>query len=207
MDGTDIVTECTGISVPWGVGGSSSDTLSLVLVYRPPRDPGSMADQGNTGRLCDMLKKLEGTVITLGDYNLPGVDWDRGWSASEGERLVVDTFADKFWTQHIRGPTHVGGNTLDLLTSSNPDMVVDVEKLGYLGTGDHMMIETSIAGPARVEESTEMVPDWQKADMEGMKQAIADINWAEEFGDRSGKECMEIVYSVLERETERFVPS
>jgi hypothetical protein len=145
-----------------------------------------MADHGNTGRLCDMLKKLEGTVITLGDYNLPGVDWDRGWSASEGERLVVDTFADKFWTQHIRGPTHVGGNTLDLLTSSNPDMVVDVEKLGYLGTGDHMMIETSIAGPARVEESTEMVPDWQKADMDGMKQAIADINWAEEFGDRSG---------------------
>ena len=36
----------------------------------------------------------------MGDYNLPGVDWDRGWSASEGEMLVVDTFADKFWT-HI----------------------------------------------------------------------------------------------------------
>ena len=48
---------------------------------------------------------------------------------------------------------------MDLLTSSNPDMVVDVEKLGYLGSGDHMMIEASIAGPAKEEESTEMVPD------------------------------------------------
>ena len=46
----------------------------------------------------------------------------------------------------MRGPTHVGGNTLDLLTSSNPDMVVDVEKLGYLGSGDHMMIEASKGG-------------------------------------------------------------
>ena len=98
------------------------------MVYRPPRDPGSTADQGNTGRLCQMLKGLEGKVITLGDYNLPGVDWDRGWSACEGERVVVETFADKFWTQHVRGPTHILGNTLDLLTSSCPDMVVDVEK-------------------------------------------------------------------------------
>ena len=56
------------------------------------------------------------------------------------------------------GPTHVGGNTLVLLTFSISDMVV-VEKLGYVGSGDHMTIETSIAGPAREEESTEMVPD------------------------------------------------
>ena len=27
--------------------------------------------------------------------------------------------------------------------------------------------------------------------MEGMKQAIADINWLEEFGDKGAKECME----------------
>ena len=150
IDGSDLVTESTGISVPWGVGGNSSDTLSLVLVYRPPRDPGSTADQGNTIRLCEMLNKLEGTVITVGDYNLPGVDWDRGRSACEGERLVLETFADMFWTQHVRGSTHIRGNTLDLLTSSSPDMVVDVEKLGYLGSGDHMMLETSIAGPAKM---------------------------------------------------------
>ena len=71
IGGSELVTECTGISVPWGEGGSSSDTLSLVLVYRPPRDPGSTADQGNAERLCGMLQKLQGTVITVGDYNLP----------------------------------------------------------------------------------------------------------------------------------------
>ena len=69
-----------------------------------------------------------------------------------------------------------------------------------------MSHEASIAGPAGVEETTELVPDWHKADMEGMKQAMAEINWLEEFGDRNGKECMEIVYSVIERETDRFVP-
>ena len=50
----------------------------------------------------------------MGDYNLPGVDWDRNWSDKESERLVVETFADKFLTQLVRGATHIGGNTLDL---------------------------------------------------------------------------------------------
>ena len=76
-------------------------------MYRPPRDPGSAADAGNTERLCELLTKLEGTVVTVGDYNLPGVDWDRGWSDKAGEQLVVDTFADLFWTQHACQ----GGNT------------------------------------------------------------------------------------------------
>ena len=83
----------------------------------------------------------------------------------------------------VRGPTHVGGNTLDLLTSSNPDMVVDVEKLGYLGNGDHLMLEASLVGPAKDEETTQLVPDWTKADLEAMKDSIANIDWVLEFGD------------------------
>ena len=76
---------------------------------------------------------------------------------------------------------------------------VNVNKINKL------MLETSIAGPAKMEDSTELVLDWQKAKLEGLKQAIADINWLEEFGDKSGKECMDIVYRVLERETEKHV--
>ena len=206
LKGSENVTECTGITLPWGLGGQSSEKLSIVLVYRPPRDPGSLADQGNTERLCEMLMNLEGTVVTVGDYNLPGVDWDRGWSAREGEQLVVDTLADKFWTQHVRGATHIGGNTLDLFTSSNPDMVVGVEKHGYLGNGDHLMLEASIVGPSREEESTQLVPDWLKADIEGMKNSIAEVDWQVEFGEKSGKECMEVFYNVLDREIEKHVP-
>ena len=145
-------------------------------------------------------------MITVGDYNLPGVDWDRGWSSKASERIFIETFADKFWTQHVRGATHVGGNTLDLLTSSNPDMVVDVQKLGYLGTGDHMMLEASLVGPGQVVETTELVPDWRKADLVGMKDAIANIDWKEEFGENNGTDCMDTLYKVLDREMDKFVP-
>ena len=85
-------------------------------------------------------------------------------------------------------------------------MVVDIQKLGYLGLGDHMMIEASLVGPGQVVETTELVPDWRKADLEGMKDAMANVNWTEEFGDGTGADCMDTVYRVLDREMEKFVP-
>ena len=65
-----------------------------------------------------------------------------------------------------------------------------------------MMMEASILGPAKDEESTQLVPDWPKADLVAMKDAIANIDWMLEFGERSGKECMDLIYKVLDRETE-----
>ena len=35
---------------------------------------------------------------------------------------------------------------------------------------------------------------------------MAEINWREEFGDCNGKQCMDIIYKVLDREMERYVP-
>ena len=83
---------------------------------------------------------------------------------------------------------------------------MDVQKLGYLGTGDHMMLEASLVGPGQVVETTELVPDWRKADLVGMKDAIANIDWKEEFGENNGTDCMDTLYKVLDREMDKFVP-
>ena len=50
------VTEMAGITVP----GSSGESISLVLVYRPPATPGSEADMGNTERLCKVMRDMGG---------------------------------------------------------------------------------------------------------------------------------------------------
>ena len=73
-------------------------------------------------------------------------------------------------------------NTLDLVTTSNPNMVADVQKLGGLGMGDLIMIEASLIGPGQVAETTELVLDWRKADLGAMKVAIDNVDWTEEFG-------------------------
>ena len=92
LEGGDLVTECCGVTIPWGRG----EEIKLVLVYRPPEIPGSPADGGKTERLCSLLRSLGGRVVVLGDFNLPKTDWTRGWSTCAGERMVVDTVGDMF---------------------------------------------------------------------------------------------------------------
>ena len=90
----DQVIECCGITVPWGRGGG--EVLKLILVYRPPAVPGSPADQGYTGRLCDLLRRWSGRVVVCGYVNLPETDWERGWSSVAGEMRVLNMLGDMF---------------------------------------------------------------------------------------------------------------
>ena len=48
--------------------------MNIVLVYWPP---GSPADAGISARLCNLLRTLSGRVLVVGDFNMPGVDWER----------------------------------------------------------------------------------------------------------------------------------
>ena len=80
--GSEQFTKCCGITVPWGRGGG--EVIKLLLVYRPPEVPGSPADQGNTARMCSLLRKLQGRVVVCGDFNLLCTDWERGWSQCGG---------------------------------------------------------------------------------------------------------------------------
>ena len=207
IKGAEDCTECVGISVPWGKGRQSyRETLKLVMVYRPPRVPGSDADDGNTARLCQSLSSLEGKVMIFGDFNMPSIDWERSWSDCAGETLLLDLLGDKFWHQLVRGPTHREGNTLDLVIGSSPELVTGVETLEPLGSSDHYMHLTTLVGPCREQSSLEEVPDWSKADYGAIQSAMEQIDWQEEFRDRKGQECLDLFYEVVQWETERCIP-
>ena len=201
VEGGVDVTEMLVVRVTWG-----QEELNLCLVYRPPRVPGSQSDMGNTARMVDALRRLEGPTVLFGDMNIPGVDWERHWSPCRGETMVLDLLGDKFWTQHIRGATHKGGNTLDILTTSTEDMLVDYEIMGYLGRSDHTINIATLVGPMKEEESVEMVPDWGKVDFQEMNSRMEAINWEEELMGKTGLESMEIFYEKINKVVEDCVP-
>ena len=120
---------------------------------------------------------------------------------------MLTLLQNKFWTQLVRGPTHVDGNTLDLVIPSTTELVAKVEVMDYLGPGcDHNMILTNLVGPARDQTTKEEVPDWSKADYNAMREAFEAVNWEEEFSDKGGEECMDLFYSVIQRETDKCIP-
>ena len=152
---------------------------------------------GNTSRMVEVLRRMEGPTVMFGDLNLPKVDWERHWSPCAGETLVLDMLGDKFWSQHIRGATHKGGNTLDILTTSTEDMLVDYQINGYLGRADHNIITATLVGPGKEEESMELVPDWGKVDFQEMNARMEAINWEEELHEKTGLESMEVFYEKI----------
>ena len=105
VEGGEDVTEMLVVRVTWG-----QEELNLCLVYRPPRVPGSQSDIGNTTRMVDARRMLQGPTVLFGDMNIPRVDWERHWSPCAGETMVLDLLGTSSGPitsgeQHIRGET------------------------------------------------------------------------------------------------------
>ena len=204
LEGEDEVTECCAITIPWGGGGT--EVVKLILVYRPPETPGSQADKGNTERLCRLLRKQQGKVVICGDFNLPKVDWDRGWSNCAGERMVVDTLHDMFWHQLVKEPTHRLGNLLDLCVTSSLELIAGVEVVEPLGASDHKGLEVNLLGATADRTTKELVPDWAKANMVKMREMLGETEWGVELDQLGGVESMDKFYSLVDKVTLECVP-
>ena len=201
LDILETFDEGAGISVPW-LGGQ----LSLVLAYRPPRYPGSAEDNGNTEKLAELIRGLKGPVLLCGDLNLPDVCWDQLSAPGGVQQQVLDAVQDKFWTQVVDFPTYKAGNLLDVGVSSSQGLVARVESLGYLSTADHQMMKFTLVGPKRENISTELVPDWTKANFEAMEKEIGEMDWDLAFQNMSGPEQWQVFKEKLNSVIDSNVP-
>ena len=198
--------ECEGVTIPWGVNGN---LLTLLLAYRPPRPPGSVADKGYCDKFCELVASIKSPSIILGDLNLPGIDWDHLYASSEAERLVLETFQDNFWTQHIDFPTRKDPSSgkeslLDPCLSSSSDLILAVENHGLFS--DHVIYSADLAWPVASACSKELVPDWGKADLDKLVANLAEVDWASELECLTGLEGWEAMKKRIDEETELCVP-
>ena len=56
-----------------------------MLLYRPP----GQDDKDNSERLYVVVRGLEGTLVRVGDYNLPGVTWTEAGQAEEVREFLL----------------------------------------------------------------------------------------------------------------------
>ena len=100
-------------------------------------------------------------------------------------------------------PTHRGGNLLDVGLASRHGLVSRVESPGHLSSADHLMLKFTLVGPKRDKPTTELVPDWTKADFEAMEEKII---WDSLLKDKSGPEQWVIFKEKLEEVIDGNVP-
>lgn len=118
--------EITGVELK-----GTEPRIGVFVVYRPPRHPADQ-DENLYRELSAMMR--DRTSIIVGDFNC-NIDWISGVTNGEGMRLL-DFRDDNFLTQMVHAPTR-GQNTLDLIFTSDEDLITDVEVGECLANSDH----------------------------------------------------------------------
>ena len=176
--------QCCAVKLPI-TGGK---TIELVLVYRPHKLYHGSADtetsvKSNNAKLAALFKSVQKPCVMLGDFNCSDVDWEVSHSGSNG-RFLLEAAEGNFFAQHVDFPTLASAGTQpDLVFSSSSNLVLGVDNAGKLGASDHTMLMVEIAGKLPVQATSELVPDWAKADMAGLKEDLAAVEWANELED------------------------
>lgn len=112
--------------------------LQILVVYRPPKSLRD-SDLALYGVLTDMLQ--DKPSILVGDFNCL-VNWDLGIAAGEGLRLL-DFSNDNFLSQMVRHPTR-GDRVLDLVFTSDEDLITEVVVDEGLANSDHRMVSCRV---------------------------------------------------------------
>lgn len=101
-----------------------STALNLVILYRPPPSPiNCLTHSDFQEEFSDFITTLNSSlsrVLIIGDFN---VHWE-STSCSYATYLCDQLLSSNF-TQHVSGPTHTDGHTIDLVISLVNDNLID----------------------------------------------------------------------------------
>ena len=80
--------------------------------------------------------------MIMGDFNHPGRNWNYLESAADSEAFLL-LMQDCFLTQHVLAPVR-GGNVLDIVLSSQEELINDLRILEPLGKSGHSQIHFNL---------------------------------------------------------------
>jgi len=115
--------------------------------------------------------------------------------------LVQDCFLPQFVDKPTRGSA-----VFDLLLSNDPNMVEEVEVGEHLGASDHNIVCAKILLRVRVQDSRVRLLDFRKANLEGMRRELGDVDWETLTTGQSASEKWETFKDQMCRVQSKYIP-
>jgi hypothetical protein len=123
----------------YAILSDTSRSVNFVVVYRPP------PSTTNKLKTSDFLKEFDifidhlnispGKLLLLGDFN---IHYDCPGKSDVSH--VADTLASSGLLQHVKGPTHKHGHTLDLVITRDNENILCTLRTGSELISDHAVI-------------------------------------------------------------------
>ena len=157
-------------------------------------------------------------VFIFGDFNLNGINWspeaftDGGPTPSNTiESEFLNSFHNFGLEQCINVPTHIKGRTLDLLLTSNRNMLKDIKVLDVTNSckSDHLPITCKIITNIEyVKNSKRKILNFKRADWAGLNRDLSCVNWNSIFSHYAEPEnCWLIFKAILSDRISKYIPS
>ena len=199
---TKSTTKITNINASFTQLNLQSRKIVIGIIYRPPGQ--SVAtDNELYEQLADIC--CENETVIFGDFNLPIRRWGDPLNSHTGHSLYTNLLESSLY-QLVEQPTR-GENILDLVLTTNENVVGNVKVGPEFSSSDHRVITFSIQGnKSRVKESKEKVPDYQRANYRKLRNIIAQNDWSELSGNISINEAWLIFTSNLNKAVDASVP-
>ena len=163
-----------------------SNSLIALSLYRR-----GASDTENNSKLLELLKEvsdLKSPMISMGDINLKGIDWENMLASGTKEddycHKFIECLKDQYLTQHVTENTRQRGNDdpslLDLIITSEEHSIMNLEQLAPLGKSDHSILkfETPFT-PPKAKPIIKICYD--KGDYKAMDEHFSKIDWASEL--------------------------
>ena len=169
------------------------------VVYKSPS-----AEDWEVKSICSMFEHLKyKSVVVMGDFNYGDIDWIN-FTDTTKSNAFLETVMENFWTQHVLVPTREK-NILDLIFSSEEDMVTDVIVREHFNKSDHNCILFKMVLDVEIIKVQHSKYNFFKGDYKSMCDYLLAIDWDSQFTEDINKmytnflQCIDIAI-------EKFVP-
>ena len=184
--------------------GNGSDML-LGVCYRSPNMTTIFGNDSNS-TLLDLVKEVGGRqILWMGDFNYPDIDWNTLHASTTAGQCFVDCIEDEFLVQNVKEATR-GKAVLDLVITSEPDMIDTVEVSDTFGSSDHSILRWTANVSVDKSEMKQETRDYLRADYDGVRRVLSGVDWDQSLSG-TASECWEFFRDQLERAVQEHVPT
>ena len=176
------------------------EEIVIHVVYRSPN-----SSKQNDDALCSWVRGMKGSRLVLGDFNLPGIEWEAGRADAKG-REFYRACCDTFLEQLVIESTHINGNRLDLVLTNRSEKIKGVDMDGRLDKSDHEIIVVQLHANTQQTSSCQRYRDFIRAEYKEARREIADVDWVSELEGKNVNETWKSIRNKVAAVIEEYVP-
>ena len=140
----------------------------------------------------------------MGDFTHGHIQWKSLESTGGEDQQFLFLIQESFLTQHVLEPTR-GENVLDIVLSSQKELVDNVIIHEPLGNSDHNQIHFDINVKSESNKKTYR-RNFHKGNYKDMRKYLAKLDWNNMLMNKTAIECWNILKYEIESIIDKFVP-